>query len=141
MAYSEKVLDHFYNPRNVGVIKGASGMGKVNDSACGDIIRLYVQIENEVVVDAKFQAYGSPATIAVSSVASEIIKDKKLEELLQITKKQIKEELGELPQTKTYAYDLAVEAIYESVLDYERKLKGEKKPRKKQIRKSKKQDK
>lgn len=129
--YSERMLDYFYNPRNVGVIKGADGMGKAVSNKTGDIVKLYIKVENQEVIDAKFQTYGSAGTIALSSVATELVLNKNVEDLLKITSTDITDIVGGMPQDKRYCADIVKEAIDESVYDYRRKLVGEKKPRKK----------
>lgn len=122
--YSQKVLDIFYNPQNVGVIKGANGVGKIVDDTCGEIIKIYVTVENNRVVDSKFQAFGSPAIIAATSVAAALMQNKALAECEKITADQIYAELGgELPENKKYVINLAEAVIKKCVDNTRRKIK------------------
>lgn len=120
--YSEKVLNEFYNPQNVGVIKGASGVGKVGNPACGDIMKVYIQVENGIITDAKFQTFGCAAAIASSSVATRMIIGKTLEEAVKIKNQDVIKELGgEMPANKIHCSILAEEAIRAAVDNYYKK--------------------
>ena len=120
--YSEKVLNEFYNPQNVGVIKGASGVGKVGNPACGDIMKVYILVEDNKIVDAKFQTFGCAAAIASSSVATRMIIGKTLEEACKITNQDVLNELGgEMPASKIHCSILAEEAIRAAVDNYHMK--------------------
>ncbi len=121
MLYSEKVIDHFSNPRNVGEIEDASGVGMVGSEACGDIMKLYIKVEEGVITDARFKTFGCGAAIASSSVATEMIKGKTVEEALKLTNKQVIEELGGLPPVKIHCSVLAEEALKTALEDYMKK--------------------
>lgn len=121
--YSEKVMEHFEHPRNVGVIEDADGVGTVGNPACGDIMKLYLKIENGVVVDAKFKTFGCGAAVATSSMVTELIKGKKLEEVLKISNKTVAEALGGLPPIKMHCSVLAEDAVKAAVEDYYRRKK------------------
>ena len=116
--YSEKVMDHFRNPRNVGVIENASGVGEVGNAKCGDIMTMYLQIENDVIVDVKFETFGCGSAIASSSMATELIKGKPISEALQLTNKAVTEALDGLPAHKLHCSVLAEEAIKAALKDY-----------------------
>ena len=118
MNYSEKVMDHFLNPRNVGEIEDASGVGTVGNAKCGDIMRIYLKIENDTVVDVKFKTFGCASAIASSSMATELIKGKPLSEVLQLTNKAVAEALDGLPAVKMHCSVLAEEAIKAALYDY-----------------------
>ena len=116
--YSETVMDHFRNPRNVGVIEDADGVGEVGNAVCGDIMRIYLKIEDGIVSDAKFETFGCGSAIASSSMATELIKGKPLSEVLQLTNKAVTEALDGLPAHKLHCSVLAEEAIRAAVKDY-----------------------
>ena len=116
--YSEKVMDHFRNPRNVGMIENADGMGEVGNPKCGDIMRMYLKIENDVIVDVKFLTFGCGAAIATSSMATELIKGKPVPEALALTNKAVVEALDGLPAHKLHCSVLAEEAIKAALKDY-----------------------
>ena len=126
--YTEKVMDHFMHPRNVGEIEDASGVGTVGNAKCGDIMRIYLDIdENQVVRDAKFKTFGCGAAIATSSMATEMIIGKTVQEALEVTNKAVMEALGGLPPVKVHCSVLAEEALHAAIQDYKDKLeKGEK---------------
>ncbi len=124
MAYSEKVMDHFRNPRNVGEMKDADGVGKVGNPVCGDIMELYIKVKDETIVDAKFQTLGCGAAIATSSMVTEMVKGQKLEDALKISNSMVAEALGGLPSQKMHCSVLAEEALQSAISDY-RKKKGE----------------
>lgn len=116
--YSEKVMDHFMNPRNVGEITDADGIGEVGNAKCGDIMKVYLKIENDIVVDAKFKTFGCGSAIASSSMATELIKGKTVEEAWQLTNKAVAEALDGLPPVKMHCSVLAEEAIHKAINDY-----------------------
>lgn len=119
--YSEKVMDHFKNPRNVGVIENADGVGEVGNAKCGDIMRIYLKIENDIIVDVKFETFGCGSAIASSSMATELIKGKPLDQALTLTNKAVAEALDGLPAYKMHCSVLAEEAIKAAILDYYKK--------------------
>ena len=116
--YSEVVMDHFMNPRNVGTIEDASGVGEVGNAKCGDIMKIYLKIENDIIVDVKFETFGCGSAIASSSMATEMIKGKPLSEALTLTNKAVAEALDGLPVHKMHCSVLAEEAIKSAVKDY-----------------------
>ena len=119
--YSEKVMDHFRNPRNVGVIEDANGIGEVGNAKCGDIMKMYLKIEDEVVKDVKFETFGCGSAIASSSMATELIKGKPVSEVAQLTNKAVAEALDGLPAYKMHCSVLAEEAIQSALADYNRR--------------------
>lgn len=116
--YSEKVMDHFRNPRNVGAMEDADAIGEVGNAKCGDIMRIYLKIENDIVSDVKFETFGCGSAIAASSMATELIKGKPLSETLQLTNKAVVEALDGLPAHKVHCSVLAEEAIKAAIKDY-----------------------
>lgn len=118
MIYSEKVLDHFANPRNVGEIENADGVGEVGNAKCGDIMKMYLKIDNGIVTDVKFKTFGCGAAIATSSMATELIKGKPIEDALKLTNKAVVEALDGLPPVKIHCSVLAEEAIKTALADY-----------------------
>ena len=116
--YSEKVMDHFRNPRNVGVIEDADGVGEVGNAKCGDIMKIYLKIENDVIADVKFETFGCGSAIASSSMATELIKGKPVSEALTLTNKAVVEALDGLPAHKIHCSVLAEEAIKKALQDY-----------------------
>lgn len=116
--YSEKVMDHFRNPRNVGALEDANGVGEVGNAVCGDIMKIYLKIEDDVVSDVKFETFGCGSAIASSSMATELIKGKPLSDALQLTNKAVTEALDGLPAHKLHCSVLAEEAIRAAVKDY-----------------------
>lgn len=116
--YSEKVMDHFRNPRNVGKIDDADGVGEVGNAKCGDIMKIYLKIENDIIVDVKFNTFGCGSAIASSSMATELIKGKPLSEALTLTNKAVAEALDGLPAHKMHCSVLAEEAIRAAIKDY-----------------------
>ena len=120
--YTEKVMDHFMHPRNVGEIENASGVGTVGNAKCGDIMRIYLDIdENQVVRDAKFKTFGCGAAIATSSMATEMIIGKTSQEALEVTNKAVMEALGGLPPVKVHCSLLAEQAVHAALWDYAKK--------------------
>ena len=116
--YSEKVMDHFRNPRNVGVIEDADGVGEVGNAKCGDIMKMYLKIEDGIIIDAKFETFGCGSAIASSSMATELIKGRPVSEALQLTNKAVAEALDGLPAHKIHCSVLAEEAIKNALDDY-----------------------
>ena len=125
MAYSEKVMQHFTNPRNVGEVIHADGIGEVGNAKCGDIMRISIQVENAIITDAKFHTFGCAAAIATSSMATEMIKGKRIDEALALTNQAVVEALDGLPPAKIHCSVLAQEAIQAAIEDYRRKQNGE----------------
>ena len=121
--YNEKVMDVFKNPKNVGEIENADGVGTVGNASCGDIMQISLKIENDVIVDAKFKTFGCAAAIATSSTATEMIKGMTIDEALKVTNKQVIECLGGLPSQKIHCSVLAEEAIKKAIEDYKSKQK------------------
>ncbi len=121
MLYTEKVMDHFSNPRNVGEIEEASGVGTVGNAKCGDIMKVSLRIEDGVILDAKFKTFGCGAAVATSSMATEMVKGKTIEEALKITNKAVMDELGGLPAVKVHCSVLAEEALHAALWDYAQK--------------------
>jgi nitrogen fixation NifU-like protein len=119
--YSEKVMQHFLNPHNVGEIPDANGVGNVGNPICGDIMRLYIKVEDGKIVDAKFKTFGCGAAIATSSMVTDLVKGKSLEEALQISNKAVAEALGGLPKIKMHCSVLAEEALRSAIEDYRKK--------------------
>ncbi len=116
--YSEKVMDHFRNPRNVGVIENADGIGEVGNAKCGDIMKMYLKIDDDIITDVKFETFGCGSAIASSSMATELIKGKPVEEAMQLTNKAVAEALDGLPAYKMHCSVLAEEAIQSALEDY-----------------------
>ena len=121
MQYSQKVMDHFMNPRNVGEIENASGIGEVGNAKCGDIMKVYLQIENDVITDVKFKTFGCGSAIATSSMATEMIKGKTIEEALKLTNKAVADALDGLPPVKMHCSVLAEQAVKAALIDYAKK--------------------
>jgi nitrogen fixation NifU-like protein len=116
--YSEKVMDHFKNPRNLGSIENADGIGEVGNAKCGDIMKIYLKIDNEIITDVKFETFGCASAIASSSMATELIKGKPVSEALELTNKAVAEALDGLPAHKMHCSVLAEEAISDAIKDY-----------------------
>lgn len=130
--YTEKVMEHFTNPRNVGEIGNADGVGEVGNMKCGDIMRIYIKVnDQDVIEDVKFRTFGCGAAIATSSVVTEMVKGKKIDEALKITNKKVAEELGGLPENKMHCSNLAADALHKAIQDFKSKrnkkngIKGE----------------
>ena len=119
--YSEKVMDHFLHPRNVGVIEDANAVGEVGNAKCGDIMKMYLKIEDDVIQDVKFETFGCGSAIASSSMATEMIKGRPLSEAMQLTNKAVTEALDGLPAHKLHCSVLAEEAIQSALEDYRRR--------------------
>ena len=120
--YSEKVMDHFENPRNVGKMPDADGIGEVGNAKCGDIMKMYLKIDDGIITDAKFKTFGCGAAIATSSMATEMVKGKSLEEALKLTNKAVAEALDGLPPVKMHCSVLAEEALRSAISDYYKRL-------------------
>ena len=118
MQYSEKVLDHFSNPRNVGEIEDADGVGEVGNAKCGDIMKMYIKVDNDVITDVKFKTFGCGAAVATSSMATELIKGQPISEVLKLTNKAVVEALDGLPAVKLHCSVLAEQAIKSALSDY-----------------------
>jgi nitrogen fixation NifU-like protein len=116
--YSEKVLDHFNHPRNVGELQDANGIGEVGNAKCGDIMRMYIRVEDDVIRDVSFKTFGCGAAIATSSMATDMIRGKTLEEALKVSNKAVMEALDGLPSAKVHCSVLAEEAIRAAIDDY-----------------------
>ena len=116
--YSEKVMDHFMNPRNVGTIEDASGVGEIGNAKCGDIMKIYLKIENDIIEDVKFETFGCGSAIASSSMATEMIKGKSIGDAMELTNKAVCEALDGLPAQKVHCSVLAEEAIKSALKDY-----------------------
>ena len=118
MAYSEKVMDHFANPRNMGEIPDADGIGEVGNSKCGDIMKMYLKIDGNVITDVKFKTFGCGAAVATSSMATELVKGKTIDQALSLTNKAVMEALDGLPPVKVHCSVLAEQAIKAALSDY-----------------------
>ena len=121
MLYSERVMDHFTNPRNVGEIENADGVGTVGNAKCGDIMQMFIKVENDIIVDVKFKTFGCGAAIATSSMATELVKGKSIDDALKLTNTAVVEALEGLPPVKVHCSVLAEEAIKAAVQDYYKK--------------------
>ena len=118
MLYSEKVMDHFANPRNVGEIENADGMGEVGNAKCGDIMKMYIKVDNGVISDVKFKTFGCGAAVATSSMATEMIMGKSIDDALKLTNKAVVEALDGLPASKIHCSVLAEQALKSAIADY-----------------------
>ncbi len=121
--YTEMVKDHFFNPRNVGEIKDADGVGTVGNPICGDIMTIYIKVKDEIIIDIKFKTFGCAAAIATSSILTEMAKGKMLDEALKITRDDVANELGGLPAIKLHCSNLAADALRKAIKDYRKKNK------------------
>lgn len=119
--YTEKVMDHFSNPRNVGEIVDADGVGEVGNEVCGDIMKFYIKVKDNVITDVKFKTFGCGAAIATSSIATELVKGKTLEEAQKLTNKAVAEALDGLPPVKMHCSNLAADALKAAIIDYKKK--------------------
>ena len=119
--YTDKVMDHFQNPRNVGEIESPDGVGEVGNPVCGDIMKIYLKVEDDRIVDIKFKTFGCGAAIATSSMATEMVKGKTLDEALAITRNAVAEALGGLPPNKMHCSNLAADAVHKAIADYRAK--------------------
>ncbi len=121
MLYSEKVLDHFSNPRNVGEIENADGIGEVGNAKCGDIMKMYIKVDNGIITDVKFKTFGCGAAVATSSMATELVAGKTVQEALEVTNAAVMEALDGLPPVKVHCSLLAEQAIHAALWDYAEK--------------------
>lgn len=119
--YSDKVMEHFNNPRNVGSLENANGIGQVGNAKCGDIMKMYIKVEDNVITDVRFKTFGCGAAIATSSMATEMVKGKTLEEALQVSNKAVTEALDGLPPAKMHCSVLAEEAVHAAIEDYRKR--------------------
>lgn len=119
--YTEKVMDHFANPRNVGEIEEASGVGEVGNPTCGDIMRIYIDVEDNIIQDIKFKTFGCGAAIATSSICTELVKGKTVDEALALTNKNVADALGGLPANKMHCSNLAADALHVAIANYKNK--------------------
>ncbi|NPV81123.1 MAG: Fe-S cluster assembly scaffold protein NifU [Firmicutes bacterium] len=119
--YSQKVMDHFMNPRNVGDMPDADGVGQVGNPICGDVMKLMIKVENGRIVDARFKTFGCGAAIATSSMVTELVKGKTLEEAMEISNRAVAEALDGLPANKMHCSNLAADALHEAIKDYKNK--------------------
>jgi nitrogen fixation NifU-like protein len=119
--YSDKVLDHFRNPRNVGELEDADGVGRVGNPVCGDMMSIYIKVEDEKISDIKFRTFGCGAAIATTSMTTELAKGKSLDEAMKITRQDVADELGGLPPVKMHCSNLAADALHEAIEDYIKK--------------------
>lgn len=124
--YSEKVMEHFQHPRNVGEIKDADGIGEVGNPICGDIMKIYIKVKNDKIVDCKFKTFGCGAAIATSSMVTEMVKGKNIDEALKISNKAVAEALGGLPAIKMHCSNLAADGLSKAIEDYKKKSKTKK---------------
>ena len=121
--YSDKVMDHFQNPRNVGEIQNADGVGEVGNPVCGDLMTFYIKVQDNIIQDVKYKTFGCGAAIAVSSIVSEMAKGKTIEEALKITNALVAKELGGLPPNKLHCSNLGADALHKAIEDYKKKQK------------------
>ncbi|OGS40329.1 MAG: Fe-S cluster assembly scaffold protein NifU [Euryarchaeota archaeon RBG_13_31_8] len=121
--YTEKVKEHFFHPRNVGEIKNPDGFGKVGNPVCGDVMAIYIKVKDNKIVDIKFKTFGCVAAISTSSILTEMVKGKTLDEALKITRDDVANELGGLPAIKMHCSNLAADALHEAIKDYRNKQK------------------
>ncbi|MCG0274558.1 MAG: Fe-S cluster assembly scaffold protein NifU [Thermosediminibacteraceae bacterium] len=119
--YSEKVMEHFTNPRNVGEIPDADGIGEVGNPVCGDLMKIYIKVKDNVIEDIKFKTFGCGAAIATSSMVTEMVKGKTIDEALKVTNKAVAEALGGLPPIKMHCSNLAADALHAAIEDYKKK--------------------
>lgn len=120
--YSDKVMDHFKNPRNVGEIADADGVGEVGNLKCGDVMKIYIKVKDDIITDVKFKTFGCGAAVATSSMATELIKGKSIEDAIKLTNKAVVEALDGLPPVKVHCSVLAEEAIKSAIADYYKKI-------------------
>lgn len=121
VGYSKKVMEHFTNPRNVGVIENPDGYGKVGNPVCGDLMEIYIKVENDIITDIKFKTFGCGSAIATSSMITELAKGKNVDEAFKITRKDVANELDGLPPQKMHCSNLAADALQEAIKDYKNK--------------------
>ena len=119
--YSKKVMEHFMNPKNVGILEDANGVGEVGNPRCGDIMRMYIKVEENIIKDIRFQTFGCGAAVATSSMVTEMVKGKTIEEALEITNKQVAQALDGLPPLKMHCSNLAESGVKAAIEDYRKK--------------------
>ena len=124
--YSQKVIEHFQNPQNVGEIDNADGIGTVGNPSCGDIMKMYIKVENDIITDIKFKTFGCGAAIATSSITTAIVKGKTIEEAEKLTRNEVADALGGLPPIKMHCSNLATDALRAAIEDYRAKHNGKK---------------
>ena len=124
--YSKKVMDHFTNPRNVGIIEKPDGFGKVGNPVCGDLMEMYIKVENDIITDIKFKTFGCGSAIATSSMVTELAIGKTIDEALEITRNDVAEELDGLPPQKMHCSNLAADALHAAIEDYKKRRKNKK---------------
>ena len=121
MIYSDKVMDHFQNPRNVGTLPDADGVGQVGNPVCGDMMTFYIKVKDNRLTDVKFQTFGCGAAIATSSMTTEMVKGKHIDEAISLTREQVADELGGLPANKMHCSNLAADALHKAIKEYKAK--------------------
>ncbi len=121
IGYSEKVLEHFMNPRNVGTIEKPDGYGKVGNPVCGDLMEMYIRVKDDIISDIKFKTFGCGSAIATSSMVTEMVKGMNLDKAMKITRNDVADELDGLPPQKMHCSNLAADALHEAIKDYKRK--------------------
>ena len=121
--YTKKVMDHFMNPRNVGIIEDADGYGKVGNPVCGDLMEMYIKVKDDIITDIKFKTFGCGSAIATSSMVTELAKGKHIDEALKITRNDVASELDGLPPQKMHCSNLAADALHDAIEDYKKKNK------------------
>ncbi len=124
IGYSEKVLDHFTNPRNVGTIENPDGYGKVGNPVCGDLMEIFIKVKDDIIKDIKFRTFGCGSAIATSSMVTEMAKGMHVDEAMKITRNDVADELDGLPPKKMHCSNLASDALHEAIKDYKRKMEG-----------------
>jgi len=124
MSYSDKVIEHFTNPRNVGEIENPDGVGEIGNPVCGDIMKLFIKVKNDHIVDVKFKTFGCGAAIATSSMITELVKNKTLEEAEKISRKTVADALDGLPKNKLHCSNLAADALHKAIEDYKKRKKS-----------------
>ena len=124
--YTQKVIEHFQSPKNVGELDDADGIGTVGNPSCGDIMKIYIKVQNEIIVDIKFQTFGCGAAIATSSITTEMVKGKTIEEAIKLTRNDVADALGGLPPIKMHCSNLATDALNAAIKDYRAKQSGKK---------------
>jgi nitrogen fixation NifU-like protein len=123
VGYSKKVMEHFMNPRNVGVIKNPDGYGKVGNPVCGDLMEIFIKVKNDIITDIKFKTFGCGSAIATSSMVTEMAKGKHIDDAMKLTRSDVADELEGLPPHKMHCSNLAADALHEAIKDYKNKKK------------------
>ena len=121
MGYSKKVMEHFMNPKNVGVIEDPDGYGKVGNPVCGDVMEIFIKVKDDIITDIKFKTFGCGSAIATSSMVTELAKGKHVDEAIKLTRNDVAEELNGLPPQKMHCSNLAADALHEAIKDYKKK--------------------